>query len=113
MLPNWFMALLGGTVRQWIVEEVERRIGSLILGMAATVATQAVLGTAPIRNFTSPNGDAISEAAVWMGVDQQLASNVIWCPVARGVTLTAAGGDHVHVTRDSVASGIWTVDRKL
>lgn len=101
---------LGALIAREVARQVKTALESKVLACSAQVATTAVLGVSPVRNMTGPNGDTISEAAVWIMVDTPTAQNTIWCPVRRGVTLT--GGEVVRVVRNSPNS-TWWVDAKL
>lgn len=102
---------------QFIASEVSRLVDESLrrvaLAKTARVGTTAILGFAALRDFTSINGDVITngEAAVWIDTETPGNANYAWCPVRRGVTL--AEGDYVRVVRDHLGSDLWYVDAKL
>ncbi len=103
---------LGAMITEEVDTKVREAIGGLILARSARICTSAVIGITPFRNYTSPNGDTITngEAAVWLS-GENTAADYVWCPIVRGLTVSA--GDYVWVMRDSLTSNVWRVTHRL
>jgi hypothetical protein len=99
----------------FVAEEVARQLaarGPAILAYEGVVATQAIIGTPATRTVTGPNGDPITEAAVWLNAQdvERTAATVVWCTVRRGVTVNP--DDRVRESRNSSASSDWFIDAR-
>lgn len=100
-------------VARMVDQAVEARFGRVVLAQAGKVATAAIMGTAITRTFTGPNGDSITEAAVWVGQETQTAATAVWLPVRRGVTVVESDVVRVERNHPGSDSGGWWVDAKL
>lgn len=113
MLTQAEVERIVGFISQQTAREIDAAIRRISLAVVGRVATAAEAGVTPLRNVTSPNGDTITngEAAVYINVEAPGGDNYIWCPVRRGVTVTA--GDVVRVVRNYPNSTDWWIDAKL